>query len=164
MTTQANDAVKTEYDLISMINHDGHTPESGHYVAICKHPTNHEWNCFNDAKVYPTDPTNHASMVGVPYILIYQRKKKQQPPTIPTAAPPAVGPIPTSSRVTTTPCWKHVTAHPNGKIGDMYNPELYVNRGWVFVDHTDGTACLYRYPNQEENRTDWEVCLLTWMA
>ena len=38
-----------QYELISVVKHRGGTINSGHYVAVCRHPNTGRWNEYNDA-------------------------------------------------------------------------------------------------------------------
>eukprot|EP00927_Polykrikos_kofoidii_P050694 TRINITY_DN44587_c0_g1_i1.p1 TRINITY_DN44587_c0_g1~~TRINITY_DN44587_c0_g1_i1.p1 ORF type:complete len:785 (+),score=137.65 TRINITY_DN44587_c0_g1_i1:102-2456(+) len=48
---EASGAKEAEYELYGVVEHIGHTPFSGHYVANCWHDASKSWWNFNDATV-----------------------------------------------------------------------------------------------------------------
>jgi ubiquitin carboxyl-terminal hydrolase 4/11/15 len=65
---------KTEYELFAVINHNGKL-DSGHYTAICRHPSSKLWNEYDDRHVKSKSIeqicTNNA------YVLFYRKKDKK---------------------------------------------------------------------------------------
>jgi len=65
------------YELIGILCHFGPSGMSGHFIAFCKSPEDHNWYCYNDASVEKCkgDPEikNHGNIEGIPYVLYYQR-------------------------------------------------------------------------------------------
>ena len=81
-----------EYELISVISHLGDNSMSGHFIACCKSPVDHNWYRYNDAIVSECkNPLNifgnNSTNSSVPYVLFYQIKKKNNNQLIPQINP-----------------------------------------------------------------------------
>mmetsp|Transcript_3687 Transcript_3687/g.10676 ORF Transcript_3687/g.10676 Transcript_3687/m.10676 type:complete len:852 (-) Transcript_3687:293-2848(-) len=71
----SQESVQAMYQLKAVINHVGHTCQSGHFTAHVRDPLSGRWFCHNDSHVLPLDPTSHTIQVDRPrdcYVLLYQ--------------------------------------------------------------------------------------------
>ena len=67
-----------KYELICVLSESS---MSGHFIAICKFPTDGKWYCYNDAIVTPSDDPIHQrneNFDGIPYVLYYQKIKHKE--------------------------------------------------------------------------------------
>lgn len=63
------------YELISFITHLGECDSTGHFIAACKSPIDHQWYRYNDELVTRVYDINKEILdFGLPYILFYKKK------------------------------------------------------------------------------------------
>ena len=66
------------YQLIGVITHLGESGQSGHFIAHCKSPIDHQWYTYNDAIVSKIDDYQKQIIdLGMPYLLFYKRIDEQ---------------------------------------------------------------------------------------
>jgi hypothetical protein len=66
------------YQLIGVITHLGESGQSGHFIAHCKSPIDHQWYTYNDALVSKIDDYQKQVIdLGMPYLLFYRRIEEQ---------------------------------------------------------------------------------------
>jgi len=63
----------TQYKLISVTTHIGHSGNSGHYISYCRN-SNDKWYEFNDSSVYEVNSDKIYNYT--PYLLIYKIEKE----------------------------------------------------------------------------------------
>ena len=64
------------YDLVGVVTHLGEGASSGHFIAYCKSPIDHNWYKYNDDIVSPVfNFVEEVINYAMPYILFYQKIK-----------------------------------------------------------------------------------------
>jgi len=69
--SESYEGPKPTYRLFGVSYHSG-TTYSGHYVAACRHPFNHQWHDFNDSSAYRIQETRRIVSADA-YVLFYER-------------------------------------------------------------------------------------------
>jgi ubiquitin C-terminal hydrolase len=70
--TKYNKGNKLSYELFAVCNHSGKL-DSGHYTAICRHPTSKKWIEYDD-KIIRVDKSVESIVTQDAYMLFYRKK------------------------------------------------------------------------------------------
>ena len=87
MSDHTASSSRVMYDLLGVVVHAGHDPQSGHYYSFVKAERG-QWFVFDDSAVRPVAASSVLSARA--YMLLYQRRSPKAPAS--PAAPPAVTP------------------------------------------------------------------------